>query len=117
MSQLLTGHGSFGHFLFRIGKRDDESCPHCDNYSDTPEHTLGVCPAWAEMRASLISKIGPVEGEALTLRFVVGAILKSKENWSAFSQFAASVIKRKEENERNRDRRLPSPRSPIDSPG
>ncbi|KMQ91349.1 reverse transcriptase [Lasius niger] len=119
MSQLLTGHGSFGHFLLRIGKRGDESCPHCDSDSDTMEHTLGECPAWDEMRTRLINKIGPVEGGggALTLRFMVGAILKSRENWSAFSEFAASVIKSKEEKERNRERRSPSPCYLSDSSG
>ncbi|CAL1685098.1 unnamed protein product [Lasius platythorax] len=46
MSQLFTGHGSFGHFLFGIRKkRTDESCPHCGNDSDTVEHTLQTCPA------------------------------------------------------------------------
>ncbi|KMQ90129.1 reverse transcriptase [Lasius niger] len=118
MSQLLTGHGSFGHYLLRIGKRDDESCPHCDSDSDTVEHTLGACPAWAEMRTRLINKIGPIEvGGTLTLRFVVGAILKSGKNWSAFSDFAANVIKAKEEAERNRDRLSPSPHPPTDSSG
>ncbi|KMQ92618.1 reverse transcriptase [Lasius niger] len=118
MSQLLTGHGSFGHYLLRIGKRDDESCPHCDSDADTVEHTLGACPAWAEMRTRLINRIGPMEdGGTLTLRFVVGAVLESGENWSAFSDFAANVIKAKEAAERNRDRLLPSPHSPTDSFG
>ncbi|KMQ89041.1 reverse transcriptase [Lasius niger] len=120
MSQLLTGHGSFGHYLLRIGKREDESCPHCDCDADTAEHTLGACPAWDDARTRLVNKIGPnpeEEGSLLTLRFVVGRILDSEENWAAFSHFAATVVKTKEEAERNRDRLPPSPHPPTDSSG
>ncbi|KMQ83439.1 reverse transcriptase [Lasius niger] len=119
MSQLLTGHGSFGHYLLRIGKREDESCPHCDSDADTAEHTLGECAAWDDARTRLFSKIGlnPEDGGILTLRFVVGRTLESEENWAAFSHFAATVVKTKEEAERNRDRLPPSPHPLTDSSG
>lgn len=119
MSQLLTGHGSFGHYLLRIGKREDESCPHCDCDADTVEHTLGACPAWDDTRTRLINKIdlNSEEGGLLTLRFVVGKILESGENWSAFSDFAATFIKAKEKAERNRERLSPGPHPPTDSSG
>lgn len=106
VSQFLTGHGSFGHFLLRIRKRRDESCPHCGDESDTVEHTLAACPTWNVKRARLLDKIGPVAQGAFTLEFVVGAILKSEENWSAFSQFAQEVIKSKKD---ERARELGSP--------
>ncbi|KMQ91177.1 reverse transcriptase [Lasius niger] len=39
-TQLMTGHGSFGHFLHRIGKRGDTGCYHCNEVDDTVEHTF-----------------------------------------------------------------------------
>jgi len=45
-TQMLTGHGSFGHFLsVRIGKKETSGCNHCAEEDDTPEHTLKSCPA------------------------------------------------------------------------
>ncbi|KMQ88001.1 reverse transcriptase [Lasius niger] len=113
VSQFLTDHGSFGHFLLKIRKRRDESCPHCGDESDTVEHTLAACPAWEENRTRLLDKIGPVAQGAFTLEYVVGTILKSEENWSAFSRFAQEVVKSKEEDERVRELGSPAG-SPVD---
>jgi len=46
VTQFLTGHGCFGTFLHRIGKREDPGCWHCSDGCDSPEHTLEWCPAW-----------------------------------------------------------------------
>jgi len=41
ITQLLTGHGSFGSFLHRIGKIDSAECPHCGlEEEDTTDHTI-----------------------------------------------------------------------------
>lgn len=46
LTQILTGHGSFGSYLCRIQKRDSDICEHCDgDQIDTPQHTLGICNA------------------------------------------------------------------------
>lgn len=39
-AQMLTGHGSFGHFLWRINKRELAACRHCSSDDDTLEHTF-----------------------------------------------------------------------------
>lgn len=39
-AQMLTAHGSFGHFVCRIGKRDSSVYFHCVSEDDTMEHTL-----------------------------------------------------------------------------
>ncbi|KMQ87263.1 reverse transcriptase [Lasius niger] len=109
LSQMLTGYGSFSHYLFRIGKRQNESCLHCDAESDTVEHTIQECLAWLERRALLRTQLETPDGEALTLEYLVGAILESEERWSAFLQFARDVISDKEEEERRRERMLDPP--------
>lgn len=45
-TQMLSGHGSFGHFLSRIGRRESTSCIYCPEVDDDVGHTFFVCPAW-----------------------------------------------------------------------
>jgi len=99
-TQILTGHDSFGHFLYRIGKRDSTSCVHCTYGDDTAEHTLSDCPAWAEHRRKLLTEISIVPPERLTLNRIIEKILEKKEYWSSFNNFATVVIAKKEEEER-----------------
>lgn len=116
MTQLLTGHGSFSHFLFTIGKREDESCFHCNADSDTLEHTLSWCVAWDEKRTRLRDRLGLARDALLTLETVVEKILESQEKWFVFAQFAREVILEKEEEERRRRRALdPPPQADADS--
>lgn len=102
MTQLLTGHGSFSHYLFNRGKRPDESCFHCDSDSDTLEHTLSQCSAWSEKRIQLRNKLGLTGDALLTLTSVVEKILEYEEKWLAFTQFSREMIIEKEEEERRR---------------
>ena len=46
LTQLLSGHGAFGHYLHKIGKRDTPNCVQCGDNDDTAEHVLVHCPAW-----------------------------------------------------------------------
>lgn len=49
-TQLITGHGSFGKYLFKIRKVNSPRCEFCNNELDSPEHTISFCPAWARWR-------------------------------------------------------------------
>lgn len=44
VTQLFTGHGSFGQYLHCIGKREYPACPDCGLVKDTVEHVLEDCP-------------------------------------------------------------------------
>ncbi|KMQ88705.1 reverse transcriptase [Lasius niger] len=74
-TQLLTGHGSFGSYLYRIGKRESPACWFCEEEIDNAEHTIGVCGEWTEERDALKEKIGPDLG----LPALVASILESSE--------------------------------------
>ena len=42
-----------------IGREETPGCHHCgDSPEDTVEHTVAVCPAWAEHRRVLVAAIG-----------------------------------------------------------
>lgn len=78
-AQLLMGHGSFGHFLWRIGKRETTICLHCSQADDTLEHTLTDCPSWGNFRTDLRYNLGLNLEENLTLDIVFSKIIV-KEN-------------------------------------
>lgn len=104
MTQILTGHGSFGTYLRRINKRESALCPHCiecNNLEDSAEHTLLVCDAWCVQRTELRNVIGQFN----TLEELVSAILIDLDKWNAFSSFANRVMRIKEEAERAIERR------------
>ncbi|KMQ90166.1 reverse transcriptase [Lasius niger] len=100
ITQLLTGHGSFGSYLYRIGKRESPACWFCEEENDNAEHTIAVCGEWTEERDALKEKIG----SDLGLSTLVASILESNEAWEAFAIFAESVMRRKEEKERMKER-------------
>ncbi|GAB1869618.1 Reverse transcriptase [Camponotus japonicus] len=108
-TQMFTGHGSFGHFLHRINKRETAECFHCSETDDTVEHTLGECPRWDTQRSELIGCLGLRSQDRISMEVIVGKMLDSEEYWKAFSRFAVSVLKSKEEEERRREKNSLSP--------
>lgn len=82
-TQLLTGHGSFGSFLFRIQKAATGACRFCDAAWDSAEHTLRECPRWDKERRSLQEALGC----DLNLTNIVGGILGNRDLWVLFTRF------------------------------
>lgn len=109
VTQFMTGHGSFAHYLWRIGKRDTAQCDYCPYPDDTLEHTLMECLAWDMQRLEMLRVMrSPF---VLDLSGVVEAILRDKANWLSFAAFASFVTRAKVEEERRRERGV----SPIPS--
>ncbi|XP_011879609.1 PREDICTED: uncharacterized protein LOC105568485, partial [Vollenhovia emeryi] len=98
MTQVLTGHGCFGHYLSRIGREQTPGCHHCEAVDDTAQHTLAECPAWADERAVLVHEVG----QDLSLPAVIAAILEEERSWHAFASFCERVLTQKEAAERER---------------
>lgn len=124
-TQILTGHGCFGAYLYHIGREGSAACHHCGSADDTAQHTYEECPAWGQLRGELTQKIG----WDLSLRGTVDSMLETKEQWSAVIEFCDKVMALKEEAERIRRgegprgrraaggggarwRRVPRPRDP-----
>ncbi|XP_020297221.1 uncharacterized protein LOC109861819, partial [Pseudomyrmex gracilis] len=100
LTQMLSGHGCFEEYLHRIGKRPTAQCRACDAASDSAQHTLEECPAWAEERRVLVASIG----EDLSLPAVVRVMVGGKENWKAVAFFCEQVMLQKEADEREWER-------------
>lgn len=113
LTQLLTGHGCFGSYLYRINKVENPTCKHCgdEHTEDTAEHTLQDCVAWQEEREALKLIIG----DNLALSSVMAAMSESKEAWKAMTRFAEAIMLRKEDVERQRQKqeRRSSSGSPV----
>ena len=59
VTQVLSEHGCFGKFLYRIGRDPDARCHHCIQWrEDTVRYTLAECFACDEARCTLLSGVG-----------------------------------------------------------
>lgn len=92
ISQMFTGHGSFGAFAARIKKSDTARCWHCPAVEDTVQHTLEECPAWNAERTQLQAATGLQE---LDLNRILECMLDSEANWRAFATFSRQVMRAK----------------------
>ncbi|XP_043262927.1 uncharacterized protein LOC122403465 [Colletes gigas] len=101
MTQVFTGHGCFGEYLWRIGKEATTRCHHCEVLQDSAQHTLVACPAWAGERRVLTR----VVGDNLTLEVLIGRMLDSQDAWEAVSVFCEAAMQQKEAAERERESR------------
>ncbi|XP_071576835.1 uncharacterized protein [Temnothorax nylanderi] len=106
---VLTGHGCFGEYLWRIEKEQTTQCHHCVEELDSAQHTLAHCPAWAEERRVLRASIGG----NLFLPAIVAAIVGGEDKWRAMMTFCGTVMATKEEAERIR-RGEQSAQDPVD---
>ncbi|KAJ8712220.1 hypothetical protein PYW07_005062 [Mythimna separata] len=88
MTQVLTGHGKFGRFLHWMKQESTPGCRHCVGPEEMVEHTVEVCPAWAEHRRVLVEAIG---GGDLSRRALVQAMVRSEEGWHADASFCEAV--------------------------
>ncbi|RLU18544.1 hypothetical protein DMN91_008901 [Ooceraea biroi] len=98
-TQVLTGHGCFGEYLYRIGKEATTHCHHCGGDRDTAQHTLEECPSWAEERRVLVTEIG----EDLSLPAVIKNMVGSERAWNSMAS-CSQVMRQKEAAERERER-------------
>ncbi|XP_025421297.1 uncharacterized protein LOC112691332 [Sipha flava] len=58
MTQMMSGHRCFSHYLHRIGKENSDACHHCIDGLDDARHTLLECDAWESERSTLSRSLG-----------------------------------------------------------
>ena len=98
-TQFLTGHGSFGSYLLKMGKRASSACAYCDE-EDDPEHTFFVCTRWRDHRILLAERLGgPVSVES------VGRLLhEGGPAWNCVAGFVKAILSAKINEERQMER-------------
>lgn len=92
VTQLLTGHGYFRKYLFRIGKTDAPSCIYEDADIDDANHTFFHCKKWHLQRAATETITGELTAENL-----MEAMLSTEEKWKAIARLAEAVLKHKKQ--------------------
>ncbi|XP_061705640.1 uncharacterized protein LOC133516640 [Cydia pomonella] len=100
ITQVVSGHGCFGHYLHKIQREPGPQCHECGAMDDTAQHTLKECNRWAVERAALRAATGVID---LSLHSIIAAMLGSERNWEAVASFCEEVMSQKEKAERERE--------------
>ncbi|XP_061727649.1 uncharacterized protein LOC133532815 [Cydia pomonella] len=100
VTQVVSGHGCFGHYLHRIKREPGPQCHECGAVDDTAQHTLEDCNRWVEERAALRLVTGVVD---LSLHSIIATMLGSERKWDAVASCCEQVMSQKEEAERERE--------------
>jgi len=101
LTQFLSGHGCFGSYLNRIRKLESPACIDCSAPCDDAEHAFFICDRWWRQRRELEAKLE----EEFKPESAIEAMLKSSNNFSAINAFVDNVLKTRENEERERQRR------------
>lgn len=96
LTQFLTGHGSFGVYLKRIGKRENDNCMYGDNERDDPEHTVFHCMRFESERARLRVLLNGLE---VGPDNIIEVMLSSKSAYAHVSGVIVDIMKVKEREE------------------
>ena len=89
ISQLLSSHGAFKAFKFKIKKARDAACDDCGGESvDDAEHVLTECPTY-EVERQVLSRAIRAPVEATT---IIGLAMSSPERWTALREFARATM-------------------------
>lgn len=86
LTQVLSGHGCFGAYLYRMGLRADALCEVCDA-DDTAEHMFFWCSRWEALRAQCFTSVG-----TLTTDTLVPTMLRGQMEWSAIQRFCKDAL-------------------------
>ncbi|XP_037871048.2 retrovirus-related Pol polyprotein from type-1 retrotransposable element R1 [Bombyx mori] len=100
LTQVLSGHGCFGRYLWKVCRREPHpGCHQCGHPDDDAQHALEACPRWERSRRDLIA----VLGRDLSLRAVVARMLEDRNSWEAMTRFCDLVMAFREAEERERE--------------
>ena len=87
LTQLLSGHGCFGRYLYLIGKRTNESCVICNAEVDNAQHAFFDCPDFLDRRDRLERDLN----DKFSPDTVVNLLLESKEKWRIITTYVHEV--------------------------
>ena len=90
-TQMLSGHGYFQKYLYKMGKTNSPLCIYgCDSFDDA-NHTFFECERWRRERLILDQKVCTYLNEVN----IVSIILLNEENWKNVTTFVESVLRLK----------------------
>lgn len=96
LTQALSGHGCFGAYLHKIGKKEDPGCKYCGADVDDAEHTFFRCPRWDRERANMNLS----QGRNITVETMIEAMIERKEAWKTIESFITKIVQTKEKDDK-----------------
>ena len=100
LAQFITGHGNFGAYLHKFKRRDSEECGYC-GAPETAGHVVLECPRWHGIRHEMNVEIGT----RITADNIIPNMLDNPTKWQKITNAIVSIMRKKEEAERNSARR------------
>lgn len=91
-TQLISGHGDFNAKLSELGLAEDPTCS-CGEEVEDADHALYRCPLGKDYRMILKNRL---EADGATWPTDPVSLINSESRWTAFSEFASSILIRKE---------------------
>ena len=91
MTQVLSGHGNFGSYLYKLKIAESPLCQYCQEQEDSVEHTIFICGKWGKERKNAELILGPVAPDT-----IVDKMLESKENWNAANILFRDILSAKD---------------------
>lgn len=88
LTQFLTGHGYFRHYLHKMAKIEIGDCIYCLNTIDNVRHTFFECNRWAEIRRKLELQLG----ELLSVETIIDSMLKTENNWNSVDTYVHEIL-------------------------
>lgn len=99
---MLSGHGCFGAYLYRIRKKPNPDCWYGCAEADSAEHTLASCGNFVAQRTRLLATLG-LRGQT-TPEAIVEKSMEGAPAWEAFTVYYREVLLAKEALERVKER-------------
>lgn len=90
LTQVLSGHGSFGSFTCKIQKTDTADCLYCGQF-DTPEHTLFECIRWDQERQAILNTY-----PGLNIDTLMQTMIDNKQNFMYIHRWIKELMDTKE---------------------
>lgn len=100
LTQILSGHGTFGSYTKKIKKTEVDKCIYCEE-SDDPRHTIFECVRWTVQRMQVELKVG----EEINENRIVDIMLTSKDRWDAVHSYIKEIMNTKENDDKEIRRR------------
>jgi len=106
LTQVMTGHGAFNAYLFRLRLAESPECSNCvtQGRDDDAWHTLFECPAFTQQSEEAMTALQEMGEQPLTPDTMVPTLLRSEAGWDRIAAFVASVMRSKMESAWERQR-------------
>jgi len=105
LTQVLSGHGCFRKYLYKVNYEDAPDCPTCAGVEEDAEHAFFECPRFVSRVARNI-----VEDQLdtrLTPENLVEQMLSSEAAWKVIGVYVVLVMKEFRRVERERKKTMP----------